>query len=125
MSSNFWYYGVMKRDKIIVKRIAKIKSELMQIESMHPGSLSKQYNVCGTAGCHCKDPIDPKKHGPYYKLSYVVGGKSTTRFIKPEFMSEIEKQILNYKNFKNLVDEWKTLSVELFKLRIQPDLNEQ
>lgn len=115
----------MKRDKIIVKRIAKIKSELMQIESIHPGSLSKQYNVCGTANCRCKNSVDPKKHGPYYKLSYVVSGKSTTRFIKSEFVSEIEKQISNYKNLKCLVDEWKTLSVELFKLRIQTDLSEQ
>ena len=47
---------------------------------MHPGSLREQYNVCGKAGCRCKDPKKPQKHGPYYQLSYTWRGKSSTPF---------------------------------------------
>jgi hypothetical protein len=38
---------------------------------MHPGSLTRQYNVCGKAGCRCKDRAHPRRHGAYYKVSYV------------------------------------------------------
>jgi len=51
---------------------------------MRPGSLSKQYSVCGKAGCRCVDREKPRKHGPYYQLSYVHRGAH--RRIKPRFL---------------------------------------
>ena len=55
----------------IEKRITEIKLELQGIGPMRPGSLSEQYTVCGKAGCRCADPKHPRKHGPYYQLSFV------------------------------------------------------
>ncbi len=95
-----------KKTNQIEKRIERIKKKLMKIGPMRPGSLSKQYSVCTKEGCKCMDPIDPRKHGPYYQLSYVRKGKSTTRFIRPPFVKNIQKQLLNYKTFKSLTDEW-------------------
>jgi hypothetical protein len=44
--------------------IETIKRELLSLGDLRPGSLSKQYNVCGNPRCRCKeDP--PRKHGPY------------------------------------------------------------
>ena len=54
----------------IQRRIEKIKAELEGLGGMHPGSISEQYNVCGTPGCRCKDKKNPQKHGPYYQLSF-------------------------------------------------------
>jgi len=68
--------------------------------------------------CRCKDPENPKKHGPFYNLSFVCNGKSTSRFIKPEFVKEIKAQLLNYKQFKGFVNDWKNLGAELAKLKI-------
>ncbi len=99
------------------KRIEKVKKALLAIDDMHPGSLSKQYNICGQPGCCCKDSENPKKHGPYYNLSYALRGRSTSRFIRPEFVAEVKQQIKNYKKFKELVDEWKNLAAERAKLR--------
>lgn len=90
----------------------------MALGDIHPGSLSKQYNICGNPNCKCKDKNNPKKHGPYYQLSYVVNKKSTSRFIKKEFIGEVKKQIANYKKFKKLVEEWKIIGAELAKLKI-------
>lgn len=113
----------MKQVEMIEKKIEKIKQHLMQIDEMHPGSLSKQYNICGTPTCRCKDPENPKKHGPYWQVSFVCRGKSTSRFIKPENVAALKKQLANYKLFKKLVDEWKNLAAELAKLKINIEKN--
>lgn len=107
-----------KQIKALKKKIDITKKKLLALGDMHPGSLSQQYNICGTPNCKCKDPDNPKKHGPYYNLSFVCNGKSTSRFIKPEFVQDITRQIQNYKEFKRLVNEWKTFAAELAKLKI-------
>ena len=104
--------------KLIEKKISIIKERIFNLGDMHPGSLSRQFNVCGSPTCSCKDPENPKKHGPYYQLSFTHKGKSTSRFIKKECIAEIKNQINNYKIFKTLVDEWKGLATELAKMRI-------
>ena len=90
----------------------------MALGDMHPGSLSKQWNICGNPKCRCKDPEEPKKHGPYYNLSFTHKGKSRTRFIQPQFVKQIEKQIENYKFFKSLTEEWKNVAAEIAKMKI-------
>lgn len=100
-------------------RIARIKRELQDIGPMRPGSLSKQYSVCGKAGCRCVDPEKPRKHGPYYQLSYVHRGKSTSQFIRPEFVAEVKTQLANYKRYRKLTDDWVGLALELAKWRLE------
>lgn len=100
------------------KKIQQIKEKLVALGDMHPGSLSKQWNMCGNPTCACKDPNDPKKHGPYYNLSFNYKGRSTSRFIQEQFVPQIEDQLKNYKIFKSLVDDWKATATELAKLKI-------
>jgi len=107
-----------KQIKTIENKIEKTKQKLFALGDMHPGSLSQQYNICGTANCKCKDPENPKKHGPYFNLSFVCNGRSTSRFIKPEFVKDIRRQLKNYKEFKQLVNDWKNSAAELAKLKI-------
>ena len=96
----------------IERRIEAIKRSLTKLGSMHPGSLSEQYNVCGKPRCRCKDPKKPRRHGPYYQLSFAWQGKSTSRFVRPERVTEIRHKVENYKRFRALVNEWVDLSVE-------------
>jgi len=98
-------------------RIEEIKKRLVALGEMRPGSLSKQYNVCGNPTCRCKDTKNPKKHGPYYQVSYTHKGKSTTQFVKRGTVTETRKQLKNYRTFKNLIDEWVDLSVKIARLR--------
>ncbi len=46
-----------KEDKII----ERLKKKILDLGPMLPGSISKQYNVCGKAGCKCKNDKDPCK----------------------------------------------------------------
>ena len=103
------------------KRIETIKMELLKIGEMRPGSLNPQLTVCGTPGCACADPKEPKKHGPYFQLSYVHQGKSTTQFIPKEFVPVISSQLKNYKTFKALTAEWVTLALALAKEKLALD----
>lgn len=102
---------------MLERNIEKIKAKLLAIGDMHPGSLSIQYNVCGKKGCRCKNPDEPKKHGPYYQLSYVSNGKSTSRFIAVHYVPEVNKQIENYKLFKTLMQEWADEATALAQLK--------
>ena len=97
----------------IQRRIAQLQQQLLALGRLHPGSISEQYNVCGTPGCRCKDPKDPQKHGPYYQLSYTWRGKSSTRFLRPEQVEEMREKVANYKRLRELVSDWIELAVEL------------
>jgi hypothetical protein len=99
------------------QHIEQIKQELLSLGDMRPGALSQQYNVCGKPGCRCKDPKNPKRHGPYYQLSYTHLGKSTTEFIKRERLAEVELQLANYARFKQLTEQWVDLSLRIAKSR--------
>jgi hypothetical protein len=107
-----------KRIRALERQIEKIKSELSLLGELRPGSLSKQYNVCGNPNCRCKDD-PPKRHGPYYQLSFTRKGKSRSKFVKKPQLSEVQKQLKNYARLRSLVDRWIELSSELCLLRLQ------
>jgi hypothetical protein len=94
-------------------RIAEIKRELSGLGPLHPGSVSEQYNICGTPGCHCKDPKNPQKHGPYYQLSYGWRGKSSTLFVRADQVGTMREKVITYKRMQELIKEWVDLSMEV------------
>jgi hypothetical protein len=102
----------------IEQQIHKIKEELMKLGPMRPGSLSRQFSVCGKPGCACADPVKPKKHGPFYQLSYAHEGKSTTRFVRPAYVPQIRKELATYKRFRQLTQSWVSLEIALSQLRL-------
>jgi hypothetical protein len=106
-----------RREATLQRQIEKIKGELAALGDLRPGSLSTQYNVCGSPGCKCKaDP--PVKHGPYYQVSYTRKGKSSTKFVKKEDLPEVRKQLKNYEHMKLLMEKWIDLAMELSILRL-------
>jgi len=101
------------------QQIDQIKAQLATVGEMRPGSLSRQYNVCGQPGCRCKDPQKPVRHGPYYQLSWVHEGKSTTQFIRRPFLPEVRAQLANYKRFRKLTTQWVRLALQLTQRKLQ------
>jgi len=84
------------------RRIGELKDELFKLGAILPGSISRQWNVCGSPGCKCKDPDHPVKHGPYFQLSYTLNGKSSTVFVKKGALKEVSARIKRHKQFKEL-----------------------
>jgi len=95
------------------QRLQRIQTQLLALGPIHPGSLSEQYNVCGTPGCRCKDPKRPQTHGPYYQLSYTWRGRSRSRFIRGPRLKAMQEKIANYKRFRQLTEEWVDVALEL------------
>ena len=106
------------RERVLERRIERIQRELQGLGDLRPGSLSEQYNVCGVEGCHCK-ASPPKKHGPYYQLSFTRKGKSTTRFVRRGEVTTVRRQLKNYAKLRALVDEWIDAAMELSTLRLE------
>jgi hypothetical protein len=91
----------------IRNRIAEIKHELSEIGAMRPGS------VC----CQYRDR--EKKRSAFYQLSYTYRGKSHTKHVRPEEVSDVQEQTARYKRFKSLVAEWTALSLRECELMQQ------
>jgi len=98
--------------KRLNREIESIKRQLMELGPIHPGSISCQYHACGNPSCRCHDPVDPKKHGPYRKLTYSHAGKSRCRFVRPECAEELGRRLENHKTFRKLVAKWVELSIQ-------------
>jgi hypothetical protein len=97
-------------------QIRGIKARLQSLGPMRPGSLSRRYNVCGQAGCRCKDPHHPRRHGPYYQLQYTHAGKKLTEFVRDQDLKAVQTQLANYKKFRRLVECWVDLAIRAAKL---------
>jgi hypothetical protein len=109
-----------KREAEIERQIEKVKGEISALGELRPGSLSTQYNVCGSPGCRCK-ATPPKKHGPYYQVSFSRKGKSSSKFVRKEDLPAIRKQLKNYEKLKALMDRWIDLATDLSNLRLKRD----
>lgn len=105
------------QDRSLAAKIEDLKRQLAALGEMRPGSLSTQYNVCGSPGCRCK-ALPPKRHGPYYQVSYTRKGKSGTRFVRKEDLPSIRQQLKNYARMRALVDRWIELATKLSDLRL-------
>jgi hypothetical protein len=106
-----------RREATLERQIEKVKRDLVALGDLRPGSLSTQYNVCGTPGCRCK-ATPPEKHGPYYQVSYTRKGKSSTKFVKQKDLPAVRKQLENYARMKFLTERWIDLATELSTLRL-------
>ena len=100
----------MTKEERVVQRIRK---KLAEMGPVLPGSISEQWNVCGTPGCRCKQPVKPVKHGPYYQLSFTVAAKSSTMFIKKEDLAEVHRRLRRYQQFKALTTDFVEACVAL------------
>jgi len=96
-----------KRLAQIEMRIEKIKGELAATGEMRPGSLTKQYKN------------REERSGAYYQLSYTLDMKSRTEYIRRNCVSDVRRQIANYKRFKKLSGEWVALGIEHSRLAMK------
>ena len=106
---------LMRRLEQIDRRIAAIKRALTQLGPLRPGSISRQYNICGTPGCRCKaDP--PEKHGPYHQLNYTWRARSHTEFVRDQDLVAVGTELDNYQQLRSLSEEWIALGIEPARL---------
>ena len=97
-----YYDTIMSSGKTELEaEIAAIKLSLTGLGRMHPGSLSAQKRTRG---------------GEYRQLSYSYLGKGHTRYVRPEKVPALEKELENYRRFRELASRWLQLEIELSRL---------
>jgi len=100
-------------------RIEKIKQQITALGDLRPGNLTQQYNVCGKPDCRCK-ATPPRKHGPYYQVSFSWKGNSKSQFVRRQDLAVVKKQLRNYRRLRQLLDRWLVLAMELSRRRLEP-----
>lgn len=104
----------MKEEKLRL-RIARITQEIAGLGSLRPGTLYRALNVCGTPGCRCRRRKNPVRHGPYSYLSYTLGGKSHTEFVREDEVARTKKEVRRYERLMELVRRLVKSNIELCK----------
>lgn len=98
-------------------RIAQIKRQLQTLGPMRPGSVSRQFRVCGKPNCRCADPHHPRRHGPYYQVNYVYRGEKAAYFVQPDDLKTVRAELANYKQFRRLTNQWVGLTIQIATLK--------
>lgn len=93
-----------KKIAVIERSVARIKRELAKLGDMRPGSLSVQTRKWG---------------GQYCQLSYTHRGKGHTEYVPQARRKTVERQIVNHRKFRKLMQEWIDLEIELCKLKLK------
>lgn len=109
------------------KKIELLLTELVELGPVLPGGISKVFNVCGKATCRCKDKNNPQKHGPYNLLSYTIAGKSSSKFVKKQDLTQTETMLANHQRLKEICQELPVAYMELYKkegIQATIDLND-
>lgn len=94
-----------RKVKQLEDRIERIKRELWQLGPMRPGSISRQY----------RNPQERKT--PYHQISYTHRMKSRTEYLRRENLAAVRREVVNFKRFRKLVDQWTDAALELSQIK--------
>ena len=91
----------MKKQQQIEANIKKAKAAINDLGRMRPGSLSHQARARGQQYC---------------QLSFSHNGKGHTEYVRPDHVAQVERELRNYRQFRELMKEWIGLEIELSKI---------
>ena len=99
------------------RRRTAVQSQLAQLGDLRAGSITGTGGRCGNPNCHCHQPDDPG-HGPYYRLTRKVDGKTVTEtFSSPAALAKAQREVAEYHRFRELGGELLDVNEEICRLR--------
>lgn len=84
------------------KRHRALLSELADIGLVLRGNIGRHLNCCGNPTCRCKDD-PPMLHGPYYRWTRKVAGKTVSVNLTPEQVDRCLEWSENMRRLDQLV----------------------
>ena len=98
-------------------RRAAIQSQLTQLGDMRSGSITATGGRCGNPNCHCHRADDPG-HGPYYRLTRKVDGKTVTETLSsPAKLAKAQREVAEYHHFRELGGQLLDLNEQICEVR--------
>ena len=96
---------------------AQTQFQISRLGDMRSGSITSTGGRCGNPGCHCHRPDDPG-HGPFYRLTRKVNGKSVTEtFSTAAALRKAQQEVEEFHRFRQLSHELLEVNEKICKLR--------
>ena len=110
-------------------RRAAVQLQIAQLGDMRSGSITGTGGRCGNPNCHCHQADDPG-HGPYYRLTRKVNGKTVTEtFSSPARLAKAQREVAECQRFRELGDQLLEVNERVCQLRpveeLQPSAQEK
>ena len=102
--------------ELIVQR-ENIKTQIVELGDLRPGSLKDRFRKCGKPNCHCAEPGDVG-HGPSWSLTHGEKGKTVTRIIPAAVVPQTREQLAEYQRLRGLTQALVTVSERICDARI-------
>ena len=96
---------------------AQTQLQISRLGDMRSGSITRTGGRCGNPGCRCHQPYDPG-HGPFYRLTRKVDGKSVTEtFSTATALRKAQQEVEEFHRFRQLSHDLLEVNEKICKLR--------
>jgi hypothetical protein len=92
-------------DSDVPPRVQELARQLAEPRPMRRGSVSIRYVKCNKAGCPCAEHAEAR-HGPYVSVVRVVTGKTRSRWVAPELVATVRRQVEAGQAFRKDVEAY-------------------
>jgi hypothetical protein len=94
-----------------------LQEQLVELGDFRAGSITGTGGRCGNPRCHCHEANDPG-HGPYYRLTRKVNGKTVTETFSTEAaLRKAQREVEEYHRFRRLSQELLEVNEQICHLR--------
>lgn len=98
-------------------RRAAVQLQMARLGDMRSGSITETGGRCGNRNCHCHRADDPG-HGPYYRLTRKVRGKTVTEtFSSPASLAKARREVAECQRFRELGEQLLDVNEQICQLR--------
>jgi hypothetical protein len=98
-------------------RRSSIQLQIAQLGDMRAGSVTGTGGCCGNPNCHCHRADDPG-HGPYYRLTRKVEGKTVTETLSsPATLAKAQREVAEFHRFRELSGQLLDVNEQICELR--------
>jgi hypothetical protein len=85
------------------EQVRQLAQQLAEPKPMRRGSISVRSVKCGKPGCACAERAEAR-HGPYVSLVRVVGGKTESRWVAPQQVETLRRQVEAGQGFRQQLE---------------------
>jgi hypothetical protein len=91
------------------ERVRRLAAQLAETGFLKGGTVIRHYARCGNPGCRCqRDPS--QRHGPYYRWSTKVAGKTVSRHLSEEEGRLYSEWIADRRRVRKILDQIEQVS---------------
>ena len=119
--------SMKNHNKTLIGKRSQLYRRLFKIRDILPGSFSSRKIQCGKVNCSCNKEGKEDKDGKggkggkgdksrwhtAYQHSYKIEEKQVTRNIPKQYARQVEKQVLDNKEFKKIMNQIHKINLEI------------